>query len=116
MLENPAKTIIHFGGESTRLWGGKLVFTTNFSPSKGEEQRFIPVRGVAGVGFRFDRSATHKHFTVAHISGPDIYDPRNSTMTSLDLPEIASRDQIFGAQVNYRKAFATALPLSVKTG
>ncbi len=104
------------GGESARFLGGKLDFTANFSPSKGEEERFIPARAVAGVGFRFDRSATHKYFTVAQISGPDIYDPRNATMTSLDLPEISSRDQILGAQVNYRKSFAAALPLSLKTG
>jgi iron complex outermembrane receptor protein len=105
-----------FGGERANLWGGKLDFTANFSPSKGSEERFIPQRAVAGVGFRFDRSATHKHFTVQQISGPDILDPRNSTMTSLDLPEIESRDEILGAQVNYRKSFATALPFSVKTG
>jgi hypothetical protein len=104
------------GGESTRFLGGKLDGTANFSPSKGEEQRFIPQRAVAGVGFRFDRSATHSYFNVAQISGPDILDPRNSTMTSFDLPEISSRDQILGAQLNYRKSFATALPFSVKTG
>ncbi|MBM3853703.1 MAG: TonB-dependent receptor, partial [Verrucomicrobia bacterium] len=104
------------GGERSNLWGGRLDFTANFSPSKGEEQRFIPARAVAGVGFRFDRSATHNYFNVAQISGPDIYDPRNSTMTSVDLPEISSRDRILGAQVNYRKAFATALPFALKTG
>jgi TonB-dependent receptor len=105
-----------FGGENSRLLGGKLDFTANFSPSKGEEQRFIPARAVTGVGFRFDRSQTHKFLTVQQISGPDILDPRNSTMTSLDLPEIYSRDQILGAQVNFRRAFATALPLAIKTG
>ena len=104
------------GGESAQFLGGKLDFTANFSPSKGEEQRFIPARAVAGVGFRFDRSATHNYFTVQQISGPDIYDPRNSTMTSLDRPETYSRDEIVGAQVNYRKTFAAALPFSVKTG
>ncbi|MBI5691247.1 MAG: TonB-dependent receptor [Verrucomicrobia bacterium] len=104
------------GGENSRFLGGKVDFTANYSPSQGDERRFIPARAVAGVGFRFDRSATHNYFTVAQISGPDIYDPRNSTMTSLDLPEIASHDEIVGAQVNYRKAWASVLPLSLKTG
>lgn len=104
------------GGESNRLWGGRLDFTANYSPSSGFEERFIPARSVAGVGFRFDRSITHNHFTVQQISGPDIYDPRNSTMTSLDLPMIDSSDRIVGAQLNYRKAFTTALPVTVKTG
>lgn len=105
-----------FGGESSRFLGGKLDFTANFSPSSGEERRFIPARAVAGVGFRFDRSLTHRYFTVTQISGPDIYEPRNSTMTSVDMPEIFSRDEILGAQVNYRRAFATTLPVSLKTG
>lgn len=104
------------GGEMKRFLGGHLDGTINFSPSEGEEQRFIPARAVAGVGFRFDRSATHNHFTVNQISGPDILDPRNSTMTSLDLPEILSNDQILGAQLNYRRALPTPWPISLKTG
>ena len=104
------------GGENSRFLGGKLDFTANFSPSQGEERRFIPARAVAGVGFRFDRSLTHRHFVVTQTSGPDILDPRNSTMTSLDLPEIYSRDEIVGAQLNYRRAFATSWPLAFKTG
>ncbi|MFZ9748021.1 MAG: TonB-dependent receptor [Opitutaceae bacterium] len=104
------------GGESARFAGGRLDFTANFSPSSGEEQRFIPARAVAGVGFRFDRAQSRRHFTVQQVSGPDIYDPRNSTMTSVDLPEIYSRDQILGAQVNYRRAFPIALPVTLKTG
>lgn len=105
-----------FGGESARLWGGRLDFSANVSPSKGTENRFIPARTVAGVGFRQDRSATHTRFMISQISGPDIYEPRNSTMTSIDLPENVSRDEIVGAQVNYRKPFATTLPIAVKTG
>ncbi|MBL9211516.1 MAG: TonB-dependent receptor [Opitutaceae bacterium] len=104
------------GGERANLWGGKLDFTANYSPSSGFEERFIPARAVAGVGFRFDRSATHNYFSVTQISGPDIYDPRNSTMTSVDLPVIDSSDRIVGAQVNYRKPLATAWPLAFKTG
>lgn len=104
------------GGESNRLWGGRLDFTANFSPSSGFEERFIPARSVAGAGFRFDRSATHNYFTVAQISGPDIYDPRNSTMTSVDLPVIDSSDRILGAQINYRKSFNAVVPIGVKTG
>ena len=104
------------GGESRALWGGLLDFTANFSPSKGAETRFIPDRSVAGVGFRFDRSLTHKYFLINQISGPDIYDPRNSTMTSLDLRDNESHDQILGGQVNFRKALATELPIAIKTG
>jgi TonB-dependent receptor len=104
------------GGERTGLWGGKLDFTANFSPSEGTENRFIPQRTIAGVGFRQDRSRTHNWFVLSQISGPDLYDPRNSTVTSIDLPEILSKDEILGAQVNFRKPLAAPFPLALKTG
>lgn len=104
------------GGESTALWGGKLDFTANYSPSKGTERRFIPDRSTAGVGFSFDRSRTHRYFVIDQISGPDIHDPRNSTMTSLDLRNHKSRDRIVGGQLNFRKPVETAVPLVIKTG
>lgn len=104
------------GGESSALWGGKLDFTANYSPSKGTETRFIPDRSVAGVGFRFDRSRTHRYFLIEQISGPDIYDPRNSVMNSLDLRDNESHDTILGAQVNFRKPLPLTLPVAIKTG
>lgn len=104
------------GGESNALWGGKLDFTVNYSPSKGTETRFIPDRAVAGVGFRFDRSLTHNHFVTSQISGPDILDPRNSTMSSLALWDNLSRDKIIGAQLNFRKPLPTSIPVAIKTG
>ena len=104
------------GGESTKLWGGKLDFTANYSPSNGTENRLVPLRVTAGVGFRQDRSETHQWFRLTQISGPDIYDPRFSTITSIDLPVNTSRDEIIGAQINYRKPFATAIPVAFKTG
>lgn len=103
------------GGEST-IGGGKLDFTVNYSPSKGTEQRFIPSRATPGVGFRFDRSQTHDWVTINQISGPDIYDVRNSTITSMDTTNYLSRDEIMGAQLNFRKPLATAIPVAIKTG
>lgn len=104
-----------FGGEST-LFGGRLDFTANYSPSEGEENRFIPVRSTAGVGFRQDRSLDPRRPVLAQVSGPDIYDARNSTLASIDLPEIFSKDTIYGAQVNFRKPFRTEIPFALKTG
>lgn len=103
------------GGEST-LMGGKIDFTANYSPSEGEENRFIPVRSTAGVGFRQDRGLDPRRPVVTQVSGPDIYDVRNSRITSIDLPEIFSKDTIYGAQVNFRKPFATRIPFALKTG
>ncbi len=105
------------GAESSRLWGGRLDFTANFSPSKGTERRFIPARATAGVGFRQDRSESHNWFKLTQISGPDVYDARFSTANSIDLPEIDSKDEIVGAQLNYRKPLVLAnVPVAIKAG
>jgi iron complex outermembrane recepter protein len=103
------------GGESL-VWGGKFDFTTNYSPSKGTENRFIPDRATAGVGFRQDRSITHNSLVLTQILGPDIYDVRNSTMTSVDNRDNLSTDKIWGAQANFRKPLPTSIPLALKTG
>jgi iron complex outermembrane recepter protein len=104
-----------FGGESNIL-GGRLDFTANYSPSEGEEHRFIPVRSVAGVGFRQDRSLDPRRPVLNQVSGPDVYEVRNSTMTSIDMPDIFSSDTIYGAQVNFTRPIQTRIPFTVKTG
>jgi iron complex outermembrane receptor protein len=103
------------GGE-TLVWGGKLDFTANHSPSKGTENRFIPDRALAGIGYRQDRSITHNSLVLTQISGPDASDARNYTMTSLDNRDNVSTDKIWGAQVNFRKPLPLQLPVSLKTG
>jgi iron complex outermembrane recepter protein len=102
------------GGEST-IWGGKLDFNTNHSPSKGKETRFIPTRTIAGVGFSLDRSISRNWLTVRQLNGPDIYDARNSLL-SLETIENESSDQITGAQVNFRRPYRTTIPFAIKTG
>ena len=109
-------TNIMLGGESTIL-GGKLDFSTNFSPSKGTDlDRLFPQRTVAGVGFHQERSADHKFITLTQISGPDILDPRNSLFNSFDVPNNESRDRIIGGQINFKRPVPFPVPLSLKTG
>jgi TonB-dependent receptor len=103
------------GGES-QVWGGKFDFTANHSPSKGTENRFIPDRALAGIGYRQDRSLTHNALVLTQISGPDPADPRSYTMSSLDIRDNISTDRIWGAQVNFRKPLATTVPIALKTG
>lgn len=105
-----------FGGE-TKDWGRRrLDFRVNFSPFEGTGHRFIPQRSTAGVGFRQDRSQSRDWAKLTQISGPDIDDVKSSTVTSVDLPEVLSRDKIAGAQVNFSKPRATVLPVTLKTG
>jgi iron complex outermembrane recepter protein len=106
------------GGEST-VWGGKLDFNANYSPSKGTEWRFIPTQTIgtatAGVGFRMDRSVSKEWLTIRQINGPDIYDPRNSLL-AVETQDYESSDDITGAQINYRKPLRLTVPFAVKTG
>ncbi len=105
-----------FGGETKDLGRSRLDFSVNFPPSEGTEHRFIPQRSTAGVGFRQDRSQSRDCAKRTRISGPDIDDVKSSTVTSVDLPEVLSRDKIAGAQVNFSKPRATVLPVTLKTG
>jgi hypothetical protein len=41
---------------------------------------------------------------------------RNSTISSLDTISYTSRDRISGAQLNFRKPLASAIPITLKTG
>ncbi len=109
-------TNVMAGGESDIL-GGKLDFSTNFSPSKGTDLgRMLPQRTVPGVGFHQERSEDHKFITLTQISGPDILDPRNSLFNSFDNTNAVNHDRILGAQINYKRSVPFRFPLSVKTG
>ncbi len=114
--ERDVRTLnLQAGGET--VWrGAKVDFNANYSPSKGTEYRFIPTRTVAGVGFRQDRSVTHDWLALSQISGPDVNDPRNSLLSTVDIPEIDSRDTIIGAQLNARKPLETRIPIAIKSG
>ena len=104
------------GGESS-VFGGKLDYNANFSPSKGTDlDRLFPQRTVAGVGFRQMRSDDHKFITLTQISGPDILDPRNSLFNSFDIPDNQSRDRVLGAQLNFKRPVPFPAPLSIKAG
>jgi TonB-dependent receptor len=104
------------GGES-EVWGGKLDFSANYSPSKGTDRdRTFPVRYVDGVGFREERSLDNKFITLTQISGPDILDWRNSQFSYFQKWGNVSKDSILGAQVNYRKPLPFTIPVSIKTG
>ncbi len=59
---------------------------------------------------------SHDWLRITQASGPDVSDWRNTTLNTIDTPEIDSRDRIIGAQINLRKPLPTRWPIAVKSG
>jgi TonB-dependent receptor len=118
MLRNRAVDTLSFtaGGEST-IWGGKLDFNANYSPSRGTDlDSLYPHRTIAGVQFREERVGTHNGVRLTQTGGPDVLDWRNSIISPLENPSTRGDDNIFGAQINFRKPFAWRFPVTAKSG
>lgn len=103
------------GGESA-LATSRLDYGFNYSRARQIEDITIADRIVAGVGFRFDRSAERRFPTVEQISGPAITDPNNGRISALNFRRFEDIDTVKGAQLNWRKEFSVAVPASIKTG
>ena len=103
-----------FGGEK-RLSRGLIDYGANFSHAVGREDRIIPTVQVAGVGFRFDRTDPF-YPTMTQISGPSIYDRNEQRLTTLNFQEFDDKDDLRGAQINWRQRFSDAPAASFKTG
>src|SRR5690606_6042787 len=54
--------------------------------------------------------------TWEQISGPDVRDVANWSFNNLSINRDRQRDEIFGAQMNFRKSFDLAAPAYIKTG
>jgi len=114
-----SKTLNVQAGGEWRLFGSKIDFSANFSPSKGFETRTNLNPTVPGTGFRFDRAVTlgdPAGATFTQLSGPDVTDPANLVLSSLGFTKVRKRDRIAGGQFNLRRNFDTPVPAYLKTG
>jgi iron complex outermembrane receptor protein len=105
-------------GGTKRFADGELDISANYAPAKGWQELYQAQPGVTGVGFRFDHSDERlgEVATWKQISGRDIRDPANWTLPNLSINRDSQRDEIFGAQLNFRKSFNLAAPAYIKTG
>ena len=106
---------VMLGGE-TRLLGGKLDFQATWTPSDGRQHSFNTPRTVTGAQLRQDRSLTHNYVVLTQTGGPDIFDPRNTLLNSVQLPEEHLQDRVIGGQINLTRNLETTWPLILKTG
>lgn len=106
---------VMLGGE-TRLLGGKLDLQATYSPSQGDETVFNTPRTVTGAQLRQDRSLSHNYVTITQTGGPDVFDPRNTLLNTVGIPQTDIEDRVIGGQVNLTRDFATRWPLVLKAG
>lgn len=116
LLERRIKTQSYMVGGESRLLGGKLDFQATYTPSKGHQDTTTTNRTVAGVQIRQDRSKTHNYTTITQTGGPDIFDPRNTLLNTVNLPTEDITDRVAGGQVNLTRTFATGWPFTLKVG
>jgi iron complex outermembrane recepter protein len=116
LIERTIKTQSFMVGGDSRLLGGKLDFQATLSPSKGYQNTFNMPRVVTGVQLRQDRSISHNYVTITQTGGPDIFDPRNTLLNTVAIPEQDLRDRVLGGQVNLSRTLDTHWPLVIKTG
>ncbi|PTX98540.1 TonB-dependent receptor [Opitutus sp. ER46] len=118
LLRNRDVRTLNLGaGLESTVWGGKLDASLNYSESHGTDlDRMTPQRTVSGTAWHQEMTAPNNGIVLRQIGGPAITDWRNSTLGSFDLQDFDSNDQIYGAQLNYRKPLPTRFPLALKTG
>jgi iron complex outermembrane recepter protein len=116
LLERRIKTQSYMAGGESKLLGGKLDFQATYTPSKGHQDTTTTNRTVAGAQLRQDRSKTHNYVTITQTGGPDVFDPRNTLLSAVNLPSADLGDRVAGAQVNLARTLETRYPFTVKVG
>ena len=116
LLERRIKTQSYMAGGESRLFGGKLDFQATYTPSKGHQDTTTTNRTVAGVQLRQDRSKTHNYVTITQTGGSDMFDPRNTLLSAVNLPTTDLTDRVVGGQANLTRNFATEWPFILKAG
>src|SRR5438094_3781196 len=116
LLERRIKTQSYMVGGESKLFGSKLDFQTTYTPSHGHQNTTTTNRTVAAVQLRQDRSKTHNYVTITQTGGPDIFDPRNTLLSAVNLPTADLTDRVIGGQVNFTRRLDSSWPLLLKTG
>ncbi|MDO8545636.1 MAG: TonB-dependent receptor [Opitutaceae bacterium] len=115
-IERTIKTQSYMIGGESRLLDGRLEFQATLSPSKGDQTNFNTPRVVTGVQLRQDRSRTHNYVTITQTGGPDIFDPRNTLLNTVAIPQEALKDRVIGGRIDFNRSLETKWPLLLKIG
>jgi TonB-dependent receptor len=103
-------------GGKTALPGWKIDYAASYAPAKGTEDRENFDLALAGQRVRFDRSADVWYPTVNYLSPGNPNDYSRYNRGRLQAESGTNREAVWGAELNVARAFATAHPLTLKTG
>lgn len=103
-------------GGKTILPGWKIDYAASFAPAKGTEDRENFDLGLAGQRVRFDRTADVWYPTVAYLSPGNVNDYNRYNRGRLQAESGTSKEAVWGGELNVARSFATAHPLTLKTG
>jgi TonB-dependent receptor len=87
-----------------------------WSPSDAFEKREDAVVRINNTSWRIDRTDRLHYPTFVQTGGPDIRNYDNGFVEAMNRKEFHQQDEIYAAQLNAKRTFATALPASLKAG
>ncbi|MBL9202499.1 MAG: TonB-dependent receptor [Opitutaceae bacterium] len=103
-------------GGKTVLPGWKIDYAASFAPAKGTEDRENFDLGLAGQRVRFDRTADVWYPTVTFLGPGNVNDYNRYNRGRLQAESGTSKEAVWGGELNVARSFATAHPLTLKTG
>ncbi|MEY2879100.1 MAG: hypothetical protein RLZZ15_1480, partial [Verrucomicrobiota bacterium] len=103
-------------GGKTVLPGLKFDYAASFAPAKGTEARENFDLTLAAQRVRFDRTADVWYPTVTYLSAGNPNDYNRYNRGRIQAETGTTKEAVWGAELNATKTFATANPLSLKSG
>jgi len=103
-------------GGKTVFPGWKIDYAASFAPAEGTELRENFDLGLAGQRVRFDRTADVWYPTVNYLSAGSVTDFNRYNRGRIQAESGATKETVWGGELNVTRNFATAHPLSLKTG
>jgi TonB-dependent receptor len=104
-------------------FGGKVAWRewsfdgdAAWSPSDGFEKREDLTLRINGTAWRTDRTNRLHYPLFVQTGGPDIRNFDNGFTDGMNRKDFRQQDEIYAAQFNAKRTFATALPTSLKGG
>ena len=110
------KTFRFQGGGKTSWRDWNFDYDAAWSPSDGFEKREDLTLRINSTAWRIDRLNRLHYPTFYQTGGPDVRNFDNGTTDAMTRKDFHQQDEIYSAQLNAKRTFATALPTYFKTG
>jgi TonB-dependent receptor len=103
-------------GGKTAIRDWQLDYDAAWSPSDGFEKREDVTVRINNTAWRTDRTGRLHFPTFAQTGGPDVRNFDNGFTDSMNRKDFHQQDEIYAAQLNAKRTFATEYPTYLKGG